>query len=184
MINWETELACDVQPGWKRVYISYKLSFNDEQETSEQIKSLFPDLLHSLTTCGSVPTPPVLVLTVCISHIITILSWNNIQTVQRLLRRWNWSLIWLAWMQSGFTAQSAGRNVSSQRNYNRCHSLRTCHNFHIRMWREWWWSYRPEGCILTSAGVTPADISVFAETKKNYISGRKSGHLQLCLSAK
>lgn len=25
-------------------------------------------------------------------------------------------------------------------------ALRTCHNFHIRMWREWWWSYRPEGC--------------------------------------
>lgn len=42
----------------------------------------------------------------------------------------------------------------------------------------------PSDCILTSAGVTPADISVFAETKKNYISGRKSGHLQLCLSAK
>lgn len=70
----DIELACDVQPGWKWVYVSYELSFKDEQETSEQIKSLFPDLLHSLTTCGSVPTRPALVLTVCISHIITILS--------------------------------------------------------------------------------------------------------------
>ena len=63
-----------------------------------------------------------------------------------------------------------------------CRSVRTCRNFYIGLWETWWRSYTaPSDCILTSAGVTPADISVCSQSQKKTIFLAGSQGISSCV---